>query len=120
MTLPIEDILRRYLRREVELKRLREWLALFQWDLDAERQALADEADEAIVRFDDGHIREDDIRQWLGTVLESYETQTAHINVSDAGLWRPHYHGPNVRPQTGTAAVAVTRDLTRVQVLVAA
>ncbi|MDO8532700.1 MAG: hypothetical protein Q7T26_11170 [Dehalococcoidia bacterium] len=114
MTLPIEDILRRYLHREVELKRLREWLALFQWDLDAERQALADEADEAIVRFDDGHIREDDVRQWLATVLESYATQTVHVVVPDIDTRHIRYYGP------GTGTAAVTRSPIPVQVLVAA
>lgn len=120
MTLQIEDSLRLYLRREVELKHLREWLALFQWDLDAERQALADEADEAIVRFDDGHISEDDVRQWMATVLESYATQTVHVVVPNTDTRRTFYYGASMRPQTGTAAVAVTRDLIPVQVLVAA
>lgn len=76
----IERVLSLYLYGLVGLDYLRDWMALHQWDLDAEGQKLADQVDAALVQYGDGYISESDVRAWLAYVLNPWRNVIArHI-----------------------------------------
>ncbi len=93
MVVSIEEIIRRYLREEMPLAHLREWVAIHQWDLSSEEdETLADEIDVAITHLDDGYGDEEDVRHRLAIVLERHTTMTTRLVVkldSQARLLRP-------------------------------
>ena len=76
MTTSIQDVYGQYLKREIPLDQVRDWLALNQWDLSGPDRDLADEADVALVHLDDGYSNEESLRVRLSLVLEQYSSQT--------------------------------------------
>jgi hypothetical protein len=74
MTTSIVDIYRSFLSGGASLDELRDWLALYQWQLSEGEEDLADEADVALTHLDDGYSDEFDLRLRLGVVLERYQS----------------------------------------------
>ena len=82
MTILLHDLVSYYLRGQVAVARLRDWLAEFQWDLDDAARAFADEVDEALLYLDDGHICEEDLRSWLLWVLDRFSNGFAEFTIA--------------------------------------
>ncbi|MBI4328513.1 MAG: hypothetical protein HY685_01445 [Chloroflexi bacterium] len=102
MPLPIEEMIREYLRNRIDLSEVRDWLARFQWDLDRDRKALADELDVALAQMDDGHVTEADVRSYLGGVLENYFTPSVRITY-------PEVYGTSVHARTPERTSTATK-----------
>lgn len=69
MTTSITDITRGTLSDEVSLEDLRDWLALYQWDLSDHDKEFADELDVALTFLDDGYIDKESFRATLSLAL---------------------------------------------------
>lgn len=77
MTISIEDICRLYLKRDIQLAELRDWMALYQWDLSDYYREFADDIDVALAHLDDAYIDEDSLRSHLRSLLERRNMQVA-------------------------------------------
>lgn len=82
MTSSIHQLYREYLRREISLERVRDWLTLNQWELNGREEELADEADVALAHLDDGYGDEENLRSRLAFVLAKHTVQTVPLDVS--------------------------------------
>ena len=102
MTTNIQDVYRLYLKRNISLDALRDWLARNQWDLANEEQHLADEADIALIHLDDGHIDEAALRSRLQDVLERHTIATVAYNIIKVSPELAIFH--HTPQQTCTAA----------------
>jgi len=101
MNLSIEDIYRMYLKRNIALDRLRDWLALYQWGLSEYEQELADEADVALAHLDDGFIDEESLRLRFQAALEHHTYSVASIDITEV---QPYPSLTRSAQVTGTAS----------------
>lgn len=107
MTTNIQDVYRLYLKRNISLDALSDWLARNQWSLSKEEEHLSDEADVALIHLDDGHIDEAALRSRLQGALERYTTATIECNVKA----RPELSILHrTLQQTGTDAITARVD----------
>ncbi len=101
MAAVILEMFRQYLRREADLDDLREWLALYQWDLSAEDEELADDADVALAQFDDGYITENFLRYRLQYALEARTITVVKLFFgASVSLTSARYSLPNQKSTT--------------------
>ena len=84
MTPSIQQLYREYLRRETPLEKVRDWLALNQWELHGLEEELADEADVALAHLDDGYGDEEHLRSRLAFVLAKNTVQTVSLDVASS------------------------------------
>ena len=82
MNASFQEIVRRYLRKELTLDELRDWLVFNQWDLFEEDQQLADEVDVALIHLDDGYGEEQDLRIRLSMALDRFSMSFAYLELS--------------------------------------
>lgn len=82
MTVSIIDVLRQYLHRDLTLDEFRDWLAVYQWDLQKSDQRIADEVDVVLVHMDDGYTDEYELRNHLASILEINTTTTISYDIS--------------------------------------
>ena len=99
MTPSIRQLYREYLRRETPLEKVRDWLALNQWELYGLEEELADEADVALAHLDDGYGAEEHLRSRLAFVLAKHTIQTGQLDIPS-----PHDSSSPI----GTAGAAQT------------
>ena len=92
MNISIQTLFRQYLRMQGSIADLRDWLALYQWNLSESDQVLADEADVALAHLDDGYGDEVDLRERLALVLERYVINTVYFD------FRAYWPAPVVPP----------------------
>ena len=86
----IVGIIQQYLRRDVSLADLREWLAVYQWDLPRYAKTLAAILDVEVAYLDDGYINENSLRCRLTSLLEIRQ-KSAEAELSN--LLVPFYPG---------------------------
>ena len=84
----VEEVLRQYLRRRIDLRAVRDWLASSQWGLSKPVRDLVDDVDNAIVYFDDGHIDESGFDRWISELLKDYNTRTGWLLANLANTTR--------------------------------
>lgn len=99
MTPSIQQLYREYLRRETPLEKVRDWLALNQWELHGLEEELADEVDVALAHLDDGYGDEEHLRSRLAFVLAKHTVQTVQLDILS-----PHASSSPI----GTAGAAPT------------
>lgn len=97
MNLSIDDICRSYLRRAIPLESLRDWLALYQWDLSKYDTDLADDLDVVLVHFDDSYIDEISLRTHIAESLERRSVQYVSLDFSSQ---EPIHIAGSDRPST--------------------
>lgn len=83
MNLAIEVICRLYLRSVLSLQHLRDWLALYQWDLSDYDTNLATDLNVVLVHFDDGHIDEVSLRARIAEFLERRSLPYVRLDLVD-------------------------------------
>ena len=83
-------IIQQYLRRDASLADLREWLAVYQWDLPRYAKKLAGILDIELAHLDDGYINENSLRDSLTSLLEIRQ-KSAEAELSN--LLVPFYPG---------------------------
>lgn len=81
MNASVQQLYREYLRREVSIDDLRDWLALNQWELNGLDEELADEVDVALAHLDDGYGDEDHLRSRLAFVLRMHTIATVQLRI---------------------------------------
>ena len=81
MIASVQQLYREYLRREVSIDDLREWLALKQWELNGLDEELADEADVALAHLDDGYGDENHLRNRLAFVLQTNTIPAVQLQI---------------------------------------
>ncbi len=83
MIASVQQLYREYLRREVSLDDLRDWLTLNQWDLNGLDEELADAADVALAHLDDGYGDEEHVRSRLAFVLQTHIIATVQVRIGN-------------------------------------
>ncbi len=83
MIASMQQLYREYLRREVSLDDLRDWLAMNQWELSGLDEELADEADVALAHLDDGYGDEEHLRSRLAFVLQAHIIATVQFRIGN-------------------------------------
>ena len=98
MAISIQELFRQYFRMEGSIAELRDWLALYQWNLSESDQVLADEADVALAHLDDGFSDEVALRERLALVLERDVINTVYFD------FRAHWPAQVVSPKIHSIA----------------